>query len=496
MTSGAREVRLALLGGRPPARDWYAAIEASDHHHVVVAMGSAPGEAMVADHWEVLAGDERIDAALLVFPDDEAIEAARQLAMRGKSVVIDGECPLPSSVVAELSLLDAEGAAAIVPFFEWRAFPVHDHLRGLVIEGRLGDVIQLRVERHFTADASTSSRCTLSNDRIRSSLFPDIDLLRWIGGDYSQVTLLRTGATGDGFAAQTLTLSGPQLADATCTYRVGTDSGWSCEVQGTAGLARAAFDGQGLSLSVDGRTVLIQKFRRAEPDLCLRLLDDSLHRARGALRWQDRTRIHEIEEAMQRSLRRRRTIDLHFETASERSQFKTHMTTAGCFVLVYTFLASVGLLLAGAVLDPRDSLQQQAEAAGFVIEQDEFVPASHILAEMGRRKIREIGDRWDGTEVVVVVEQSAADSAADPEADALDQARLEAVRRELRERGVQRVEERTVLRRLTGQTFRTLMSIGRVIAFAPLGVFLLLQLFLLAARPSHGEAAVGAGNGE
>jgi hypothetical protein len=272
-----------------------------------------------------------------------------------------------------------------------------------------------------------------------------------------------------------LNLAGGELPDATCVYRVGDGIRWVCEVQGSAGSASAHFDQDGNRLVVDGETVLTQSVPEPDPALCLQLLDDAMARKPGSLRWQDRERVHEIQEAMQRSLRRRRTIDLQFETTSERSQFKTQMATAGCLVLVYTFFAAVFLLLAGAVLDPRDQLQREAEAAGFVMTDDEFVPLTGQLTPEGERHLQEVVRRWQLTKAVVVVESTG-------EAE-LDRTKLAAVRKRLQTAGVQRVEERSVVRRLAGRGFQRLMAVGRVVAFAPLGVVLLLQLLLFISRP-------------
>ena len=52
-----------------------------------------------------------------------------------------------------------------------------------------------------------------------------------------------------------------------------------------------------------------------------------------------------------RSIRRRRTIDLHFESTSERTQFKTQMTALGCGVLGYLFFGLIAYLLVGELLD-------------------------------------------------------------------------------------------------------------------------------------------------
>jgi hypothetical protein len=50
-------------------------------------------------------------------------------------------------------------------------------------------------------------------------------------------------------------------------------------------------------------------------------------------------------------VRRRRSIDIYFETQSERSQFKTQMTAIGCGVLCLTLVAVIVLLMIGALFD-------------------------------------------------------------------------------------------------------------------------------------------------
>jgi myo-inositol 2-dehydrogenase/D-chiro-inositol 1-dehydrogenase len=49
----------------------------------------------------------------------------------------------------------------------------------------------------------------------------------------------------------------------------------------------------------------------------------------------------ETIDATHRSVRRRRTIELHFEPMSERAIFKTQMTAIGCALLVATFLLTL-----------------------------------------------------------------------------------------------------------------------------------------------------------
>jgi myo-inositol 2-dehydrogenase/D-chiro-inositol 1-dehydrogenase len=57
----------------------------------------------------------------------------------------------------------------------------------------------------------------------------------------------------------------------------------------------------------------------------------------------------EVAEAAFRSLRKGRTVDLHYEEVSEAGTFKAVMTSLGCLVLVATLLA-LPLALAGPAL--------------------------------------------------------------------------------------------------------------------------------------------------
>jgi hypothetical protein len=66
--------------------------------------------------------------------------------------------------------------------------------------------------------------------------------------------------------------------------------------------------------------------------------------------WDELARAVELVEAAQRSVRRRRTIDVYFETPSERSLFKTQMTAVGCSLIVLTLLAVVLYLVLAATI--------------------------------------------------------------------------------------------------------------------------------------------------
>jgi myo-inositol 2-dehydrogenase/D-chiro-inositol 1-dehydrogenase len=63
----------------------------------------------------------------------------------------------------------------------------------------------------------------------------------------------------------------------------------------------------------------------------------------------DATRATEVAEAVVRSLRRGRTVDLYYEDVSEAGTFKSVMTSLGCVVLL-AVLGVIPLALAGPAL--------------------------------------------------------------------------------------------------------------------------------------------------
>ena len=92
---------------------------------------------------------------------------------------------------------------------------------------------------------------------------------------------------------------------------------------------------------------VLRAARRLETDLDVRLTPEpNLH---------DGTRSMELTEAVVRSLRRGRTIDLHYERISEAASFKSIMTSTGCMLLLGSLFV-LPLALAGPALGFNQSI--------------------------------------------------------------------------------------------------------------------------------------------
>ena len=123
--------------------------------------------------------------------------------------------------------------------------------------------------------------------------------------------------------------------------------------------------------------------------------------------WADLTFAHELLTGSHRSVQKKRTIEVHHDTTSERSQFKTQMTAAGCMLLMVTLGLMVGLMIIGNILDPRETIEIKAEATNSILDQDLFLPDKAELSEAGKIRLAEIASRiQDAPMTTVLIEQS------------------------------------------------------------------------------------------
>jgi myo-inositol 2-dehydrogenase/D-chiro-inositol 1-dehydrogenase len=211
------------------------------------------------------------------------------------------------------------------------------------------------VERRLAREKSAAPQQLLTVTEIDRALLVDIDLLGHLFGSYDQVTASRSGSDAGGYSLATVTLAGQNIPQAVWSATAGTataeTSDWKMTVSGEG--LRAVLSGdpsRGLSslqLDLDGESTSIES---PSTDGAADLLEQLTSPA-GSAWWQELARDVELVEAVGRSVRRRRSIDVHFETPSERSLFKTQMTAAGCSLLMLTLLAVVLYLVLAATID-------------------------------------------------------------------------------------------------------------------------------------------------
>ena len=456
-------MNFALLGDDAAAAPLIHAALAAGHRFVRAALADrllATDAACVTIPkcaWEDLLIDNAVEAVLVVGESDDVQIAAKQLASAGKPLLIVPRLAFGAACAYELSLIRDDSHVKLMPAFEHRFSSELAALSRRLANRELVAIRRLQVDRELPTSSG------LKENEIDAASLADIDLLQWLGGRYDQVTAQRSGQTEQGCSQATLTLAGAGLPDATWTARRGSAEVWRLTVeteQGPITLDR--------STSPDSPAVLIAAFVAADTT--------------NAPDWSDAVRVFDVLDAAKRSLRRRRTIDLHFETLSERQQFKTQMTAIGCGMLMLTLFLMLALLGLGSLLESRDRAVRDAEAVGLFLKESDFTALTAVLTPSAVPRLDRMAERLKEEPKSAYLEPS-----SDPPNTELDQRRRSKIVEQLANLGVEAADHRTLIAAVRSTGWDTLMRILRLAWLAPLVVFLVLQGLILVAKPTSSK---------
>lgn len=306
--------------------------------------------------WEELLSDASIDAVIVTGDDETALTAARQLASASKALLIVPSPGQTSTFAYELALLQGESPVVLFPAFPVREHPFVRELREMLVAGELGRVHHLQLERRLAPQNSKAATALMATELLAEQFLVDVDVLRYLGGEYDQVTASRSGDEATGFSLASVMLAGNGVPQAIWSASAGEgDVPWRLTVAGEKQSVVLAGDPLRGELSWGNRIAA------TDEEGMSRVLEQFVRRMEGERSgpsWIDFTRAFELLDAVERSVRRRRTIDLHFETLSERSVFKTQMTALGCGLLVATLGAMVTYLIVATAFDLNATLKQ------------------------------------------------------------------------------------------------------------------------------------------
>lgn len=349
-------------------------------------MLSREAEIRVVDCWQDVPMGNEIDAALVGGSDASVLDGAKQLATAEIPLLFIPHAAQGSTFVYELSLIHDDNQVVLFPFFRHRYDAAVTELKRSLDSGQLGKIQFLQLNR---ALPRASTNTPISQAEVDAELLHDVDLLRWLIGDYDQVTALRTAATNEGLLMQSVVLAGRSLPEANWSIRPfdGPEQ-WQLTVRGENGVAdlqRDASshhwiceiaeqrvegdDGASVQNAIDAFAETTERHAQS----------DSTIRGAVSSEWADVVKCFETVDATHRSVRRRRTIELHFEPMSERAIFKTQMTALGCGVLVATFFLALLYLAVATFIEP---VQSGSTAS---ISQSNSVDDSNQASELGVR---------------------------------------------------------------------------------------------------------------
>jgi hypothetical protein len=504
-------MNFALIGDDPDILPLIRAIAASSTHRLECAalirglespLRQIVPALRVLSRWDAILTAGPIAAVLVCGTDEAVLEAARQLAAAGNRLLILPRSAQGSTWIYELSLIRDEGNAWIAPIFVDRALPGFRRIRAAMDAGLLGRPLYLRLDREIRSQSDAAGPVLLTSV-VEDALLHDVDLLRSLGGDYSRVSAGLSGAIDDRLAAAAITLAGDALPEATWMLRgTSNPSRFSLVVAGEKGEISVTASGEPVAWSVRSERVSIADLDGTlwsdEGAAALTAIEQLLPRQSDASRsgleragtqsepersdaaaWTDLVRAFEVVDAARVSVRRRRAIDLHSETASERNLFKSQMTALGCLTLTLTLVGVLFLLLLMPMLDARSRDQIEAERAGSIVRRSEFKTNSADLGQAGIEHLHRLAPRMGESRFPVLIEPA-------PAADdrALNQKRKDFVIDVLKKQGVDDAAQRTQVTPIVGEWYPQALRVVRVLVFAPLALFLVLQFFVFLTRPA------------
>ena len=349
-------MRFAVLCDQPLASPLIDGLRAGvDGHRLsqIVTGGSAsPGipdrrDDAVGGSWEDLLIAKDVDAVLVDGGGQHVLDGVKQLAATKTPLLFVPRADQGSTLAYELSLIHDDNKVFLFPLFWHRYDAAVIALRAAIQSGKLGRIQFLQLQQ---AIHQPSEGMPIAQTDIDTGLLDDVDLARWLVGDYNQITALRTGASGTGALMQSVVLSGRSLPEFNWSiHSVTGPAEWKLIVSGEHQVARLERVGLSHQWRCEIDNQLIEGNEQTTARNAIAAFVDSAtqvqkstgHVLPGADSWGDLVKCFETIDATHRSVARRRTIELHFEPMSERAIFKTQMTAVGCGLLIATFLLTL-----------------------------------------------------------------------------------------------------------------------------------------------------------
>lgn len=296
-----------------------------------------------------------LNAAIIDDSSAETLDVAKQLAANSVAILVVPRAAHGIEFIYQLGLIRDEqpDLFRLYPIRPWRSHPLVLRLRESLQESRLGRVHQVEWQREIPVDTPVSEPALLTKSQVDEALLADADWLKFVAGEFDQVTALRTGNEEQGIVQASVSMAGQEASPAQWSCR-GThgDSTWKLVVTGAAG--NIALSGSEDLGTIRWQSTVLNKVEDETlaydygPSI-LAEFQTGLTAADSGKWADDLNRIFDLLEGVHRSLRRRRTVELYFDTPSERSNFKTQMTAVGCGVLMLTLVTIVMGLGAGIV---------------------------------------------------------------------------------------------------------------------------------------------------
>ena len=345
-------MRFALLGDHPDGLDVTRAFVDTGRHELAVYAGPLTGAEQLArwglhpprvgDLEEVLA-DPAIDAVIVATPQGNRPAVLRRALQSERHVLCVHPADRTADIAFEAALLQSDTGCVLLPLLPEALHPVVCRFAELARAAKAA--VLLEVER-----CTTDAPVDLAEVNVTLSGW---DVLRAIGGEIGEVfamaaaeeearpgdPLLVSGRFVSGLLFRITHLAGQREPRWRLTL-VSDASPMTLEFpEGWPGPARLTYTNEAGEPHVD-------EWPAQNPWLAVvESFEAVLGGPRGTSRlsWQDELRSLELDDAVRRSIERRRSSTLDLQDTTEEASFKGTMTLAGCGLL---WLSLVLLILA------------------------------------------------------------------------------------------------------------------------------------------------------
>ena len=338
-----------ILGDGPEELTWAHAIAQSGTHRLISAYPGFSGFESVArplDLDDALAGAQ-VEAAIVGGVPEIRAEALRRVAAAGLPAICLHPPGPDSEAYYQVAMSRSETGAVLIPDLPARLHPGVALVRQAIWGDEIGAFRGLRIE--MGVDPT-------EGDLTRHAFARVVDVVRSLLGEIEAVT-----ATGD---------PPGDAPDQSLVVQLRAARSRRAEVRITAGPIeplRIFLTGETCSLTLtlpdDESATLVRRASdggETARDLppwdpyaaILGVLESAIAGQTAHPDLTDGTRAMELSEAVARSLRRGRTVDLYYEEISEIGTFKSVMTSIGCALLL-AILIVLPIALAGPAIGIR-----------------------------------------------------------------------------------------------------------------------------------------------
>ena len=294
-----------------------------------------------------------LDLVVVGGPLEVRGEALRRAAAEGLAILCLHPPGADSEAYYQVSLSRAETGAIIVPDVPLRLHPGVARLRQAVASGELGAFRGVRHEA--TAEPA-------GQDLAREGFPRMVDVVRALLGEIEAVTASGDPAGEHPDVELVVQLRAAEARRAEVRIGSGSVQPSRLIVNGSAGSLTLEYDlehhepARLIRRTTSSPGEHVEELPPWDPhEAIFDVLMGTLELKGDPLRpsphpdLNDGIRAMELSESVVRSLRRGRTIDMHYESISEESTFKSIMTSTGCLILLGSLLV-LPLALAGPAL--------------------------------------------------------------------------------------------------------------------------------------------------